>query len=77
MRLKVNIEHLQFNDMFTLIIRYTVMKKCWEMEPDNRPSFKELYTTTSQYIEQIAGYLDLGFNPFTEEKCSYHKGGKR
>ena len=50
--------------------RYAIMKKCWEMEPDNRPSFKELHTTTSQYIEQIAGYLDLGFNPFTEEKCT-------
>ena len=45
-----------------------MMKKCWEMEPDNRPSFKELHTVTSQYIEQIAGYLDLGFNPFAKEK---------
>ena len=41
-----------------------MMKKCWEMEPDKRPSFKELHTLTSNYIEQIAGYLDLGFNPF-------------
>ena len=34
------------------------------MEPDNRPPFKELHALTSNYIEQIAGYLDLGFNPF-------------
>ena len=49
------------------VFRFTMMRKCWDMEPDKRPSFKELHTITSKYIEQIAGYLDLGFNPFTEE----------
>ena len=34
------------------------------MVPDNRPSFKELYINTSHYIQRIAGYLELGFNPF-------------
>ena len=38
--------------------------KCWEAAPDDRPSFKELHTTTSKYIECIAGYLEMGFNPF-------------
>ena len=41
------------------------MKKCWEKNPENRPTFKELYTDISIYIEHIAGYLQLGYNPFT------------
>ena len=41
-----------------------MMMKCWELLPENRPSFKELYENTSKYIEHIAGYLEMGFNPF-------------
>ena len=42
-----------------------MMRKCWVMSPDDRPTFKELYSNTSKYIERIAGYLNLGCNPFT------------
>ena len=35
------------------------------MVPDDRPSFKELHANTSKYTERIAGYLEMGFNPFT------------
>ena len=38
------------------------------MIPEKRPSFKELRTNTSKYIEHIAGYLDLGFYPFAEAR---------
>ena len=41
-----------------------VMRNCWEMSPNDRPSFKELHKATSEYIEHIAGYLGLGYNPF-------------
>ena len=41
------------------------MRKCWEILPENRPSFNELYRITSTYIERMAGYLELGFNPFS------------
>ena len=41
-----------------------MMKKCWEIVPDDRLAFKQLYKNTSIYIEHIAGYLELGFNPF-------------
>ena len=34
------------------------------MKPEKRPTFSELYANTTKYIERIAGYLDLGFNPF-------------
>ena len=42
-----------------------MMLQCWESMPDKRPSFKTLYTDTSKLIEGIAGYLEIGFNPFT------------
>ena len=41
-----------------------MMMKCWEMVPEDRPSFKELHENTSKYVEHIAGYLEMGFNPF-------------
>ena len=41
-----------------------MMRKCWEMDPKDRPTFKELHTNTSQYMERIAGYLEIQFNPF-------------
>ena len=43
---------------------YAMMSKCWETSPDDRPTFKELNKNTSKYIEHIAGYLEMGFNPF-------------
>ena len=50
-----------------------MMMKCWEMVPENRPTFKELHINTSKYIERIAGYLELGFNPFLGEGFSVAK----
>ena len=47
---------------------YVMMRKCWETSASDRPTFKELYSNTSKYIEHIAGYLDLGFNPFKSKK---------
>ena len=35
------------------------------MAPEDRPSFKELYSSVSKSIEREAGYLQFGFNPFT------------
>ena len=52
-----------------------MMKKCWEMAPQNRPTFKELHSSISKYIESIAGYLELGFNPFVMKDGSNVGGG--
>ena len=41
------------------------MIQCWQMAPEDRPTFKELYSSVSQSIERDAGYLQFGFNPFT------------
>ena len=35
------------------------------MSPEDRPTFKELCSNVSKFIERIAGYLEIGFNPFT------------
>ena len=54
---------------------YAMMKKCWETVPDDRPTFKELRKNTSKYIEHIAGYLEMGFNPFAGgEKVNKKRG---
>ena len=50
---------------FNRVHSYMMMMKCWEMMAEDRPSFKELHKKTSKYIERIAGYLEMGFNPFT------------
>ena len=44
---------------------YEMMMQCWKMSPEDRPTFKELCTSVSKFIERIAGYLEIGFNPFT------------
>ena len=49
---------------FILLASYKMMRKCWEMVPDDRPSFEDLHANTSKYTEHIAGYLEMGFNPF-------------
>ena len=41
-----------------------IMQKCWELSPKNRPTFRELHSNISKYISCIAGYLEMGFNPF-------------
>ena len=46
---------------------YMIMLQCWEPVPERRPSFHELHTNTSKYTEQIAGYLEIGFNPFASQ----------
>ena len=40
------------------------MKQCWKTTPEDRPTFKELCSTLSKSIERIAGYLQIGYNPF-------------
>ena len=48
---------------------------CWQTIPEDRPSFKELYLTISNHIEHIAGYLQLGINPFTGREMGDGEGG--
>lgn len=39
--------------------------QCWKMSPEDRPTFKEICSSVSKFIERVAGYLEIGFNPFT------------
>ena len=38
---------------------------CWKMSPEERPTFKDICCIVSNFIEHIAGYMDIGFNPFS------------
>ena len=48
------------------ILSYHIMRQCWQTVPDDRPPFSELCVTISKFIEHIAGYLQVGYNPFTQ-----------
>ena len=45
-----------------------MMRHCWEKAPEDRPTFKELYMCLNKSIENVAGYLEMGFNPFSAAK---------
>ena len=45
-------------------VRYSMMMWCWEMKPDERPSFSILVQTLSKSLADMAGYLHVG--AFTE-----------
>ena len=49
--------------------------QCWKMSPEERPTFKELCLSVSKFIEHIAGYLEIGFNPFTAAATSASEEG--
>jgi len=44
---------------FCACCSYSVMKSCWESEPENRPQFCELVSNISSILESAAGYLEL------------------
>ncbi|CAI8055172.1 Hepatocyte growth factor receptor [Geodia barretti] len=52
-----------YNDACSEAI-YHMMIQCWEMAVEDRPTFSEISLTISKFIEHIAGYLQMGYNPF-------------
>ena len=54
------------------------MMQCWSTDPNKRPAFNDIARTLSGYIETLAGYLDMNFNPFSsptqERKSSLENG---
>ena len=46
-----------------LYCRYDIMKKCWQEEPEQRPTFSELVTVISTSLEGMSVYLDLTTQP--------------
>ena len=45
--------------------RYSIMLKCWNSDPNERPSFSALVNSISGFAEKTAGYLDVSnYNPF-------------
>ena len=55
---------------------YSVMKSCWESEPENRPQFSELVLTISSILESTAGYLELAMS-LQNVKSDYESGDPR
>ena len=48
--------------------RYSIMLKCWNSNPDERPPFSDLIVSISGFAEMTDGYLDMSnYNPFANE----------
>ena len=43
------------------VCRYEIMLKCWQADPDERPSFSTVVVLVSTDLERQAGYLDFSF----------------
>ena len=41
------------------------MRNCWEMAPEERPTFRRLCLSISKFIEHMADYMQMEYNPFT------------
>lgn len=41
-----------------------MMMMCWNEQPEKRPSFSDIVRVVENRISVIAGYLDVGYNPF-------------
>ena len=39
--------------------RYDLILQCWKERADKRPSFHDLVTKVSMFLEEIAGYIDF------------------
>lgn len=50
------------------------MIKCWQYEPEDRPSFEELHRSISSYTKRIAGYLDMSFHSTEGEGTEESEG---
>ena len=53
------------------------MLKCWNSDPNERPSFSTLTKSISEFAEMTAGYLDVSnFNPFEANVSNATPGGE-
>ena len=57
--------------------RYSIMVKCWNSDPKERPSFSALVNSISGFAEKTAGYLDVSnYNPLEANVSTATTGGK-
>ena len=53
------------------------MLKCWNSDPNERPSFSVLMNSISRFGEKTAGYLDVSnYNPFEANIPTANPGGE-
>ena len=53
------------------------MLKCWNSDPNERPSFLVLVKSISGFAEKTAGYLDVSsYNPFEASIPTATPGGE-
>ena len=40
--------------------RYSLMRHCWETDPEDRPTFSDIVSSLSVSLEGLVGYIDIG-----------------
>ena len=42
-----------------LFFRYSTVMKCWTLNPEDRPDFKQLESKVGKLLSQVADYMEL------------------
>ena len=52
---------------------FSVMVKCWALDPNDRPNFEKLATSMGKLLQAAAGYLELNMVllPETKDEDTY------
>ena len=45
--------------MSIILYSFSIMVKCWTLNPEDRPSFRELISDIDKMLQRAAGYLEL------------------
>ena len=44
---------------FAIHFSFSIMVKCWALDPNDRPSFEKLSSTLGKLLQVASGYLEL------------------
>ena len=64
-------KYRQFSASKWFQCRYDVMKRCWQEEPEQRPTFSELVVIISTSLEGMSVYLDLTIQPLAPSQSEF------
>ena len=54
---------------------YILMERCWEMEPENRPTFEKIYNDITAYLERESGYLEMSLTTVEPNRAAVEEVG--
>ena len=52
---------------FVVHFSFSIMVKCWALDPNDRPSFEKLSSTLGKLLQVASGYLELNMVLLTSQ----------